>query len=333
MFKKAIVTGGCGFIGSNLVNRLIKNEIAVLNLDDMRIGANKAYLKDLDPQVEYDFRKVDLADSVSLNEAISNFLPDVIFHLAAESHVDRSIMNPKSFIESNITGTFNLLEILRSKYKQRNLRFIHVSTDEVFGSLELGSEEKFTETSQYKPSNPYSASKAASDHLAKAWHETFGLDIIVTNCSNNYGPRQHKEKLIPKIIFNTLKGKEIPIYGDGLNVRDWLYVEDHVDALIKIAHKGKSGESYLIGGNNQLSNIELANIVLKKLSYKLNEQLFDYNMLITHVDDRVGHDRRYATDSKKLLQELYWRPRISMEQGIDLTIDWYLDFWIGRRDV
>ena len=169
--------------------------------------------------------------------------------------------------------------------------------------------------------------------MIQCYHKTYGLDVIVTRCTNNFGPFQFPEKLIPLTINKCLGKKKIPIYGDGLNVRDWLYVEDHVDALIKIAHKGKSGESYLIGGNNQLSNIELANIVLKKLSYKLNEQLLDYNMLITHVDDRVGHDRRYATDSKKLLQELYWRPRISMEQGIDLTIDWYLDFWIGRRDV
>jgi dTDP-glucose 4,6-dehydratase len=329
MLKSVIVTGGYGFIGSNLVRHLIDQGIDVLNLDDMRTGADTGNLQDIEDDSNYSFKKVNLADPIALKAAVGNFVPDIIFHLAAESHVDRSIEGPRPFIESNIIGTFNLLELVR--LENINCRFVLVSTDEVFGSLELGSAEKFSENSRYKPSSPYSASKAAADHLAKAWFETYGLDVIVTNCSNNYGPRQHSEKLVPMVIKNAISGKSIPVYGDGLNVRDWLFVDDHVSALIEIARNGVSGNSYLIGGNNELPNIELIKLIFEILKREPRYLNHEFESLLKYVEDRAGHDRRYAIDSSKLMTELNWEPSCCIEEGIRQTILWYLKLWGEAR--
>lgn len=282
----------------------------------------------------YAFEKVDIRDRAALDACFAKHLPDVVMHLAAESHVDRSIDGPSDFIETNITGTFNMLEAARSYWvsagKPDSFRFHHISTDEVFGSLPSDPSVQFTEDTSYDPRSPYSASKAASDHLVRAWHETYGLPVVLTNCSNNYGPYHFPEKLVPVIILNALAGKALPIYGDGSNIRDWLYVEDHADALLLVVEKGALGRSYNIGGENERTNLELVTTLCKILDDKRPKDSGSYADQITYVTDRPGHDARYAIDPTRLRDELGWRPSVTVEAGLEKTVDWYLaneDWW------
>ena len=332
--KNILVTGGLGFIGSNLIRKLLlDSNWNVFNIDfdgyasDIDIFSGlilekEEYLK------RYKYIKIDLSDLKSLKQIFDKINPNLIFHLAAESHVDRSIDNPLPFIRSNILGTFNLLELSRTFYnnlsqpKKKDFRFLHISTDEVFGSL--GKEGLFDEDTAYDPRSPYSASKASSDHLVKAWYHTYQIPTIVCNCSNNYGPRQFPEKFIPNIILKALKNQFIPIYGDGKNIRDWLYVSDHIDALLKISSLGIPGESYCIGGNTEKTNIELANYICNYLD-SAKPGINKYSELIKFVDDRPGHDKRYGIDSKKIKNTLNWKESYSFEYGIEKTINWYIE--------
>tara|TARA_B100002019_G_C21249589_1_gene590343 strand:- start:371 stop:1432 length:1062 start_codon:yes stop_codon:yes gene_type:complete len=331
-YKNILITGGAGFIGKNLIIKLLKDySYNILNID--KIGyASDLYginnnLKKLKSDC-YEFLKIDLINKSETIKAINKFKPDLVFHLAAESHVDRSINNPVSFIESNILGTFNLLEALREYWseldsrKQKSFKFVHISTDEVYGSL--GNSGLFNENSQYDPRSPYSASKASSDHLVKAWHNTFHFPAVVVNCSNNFGPWQYPEKLIPLTILNALNGIDIPLYGNGENIRDWLFVEDHVEALILIASKGISGESYCIGGDNQISNKNLVLKICEELEL-LRPAKYKYKDLIKYVKDRPGHDFRYAIDSSKMKSSFQWKSRYDFQKSLKKTILWYID--------
>ncbi|MBY0422075.1 MAG: dTDP-glucose 4,6-dehydratase [Parvularculaceae bacterium] len=325
---KLLVTGGAGFIGSAVVRQALDRGDSVVNLDKLTYAANPDNLKGWDGQPGYAFEQVDICDGDAVRAALERHRPDAIMHLAAESHVDRSIDGPGAFIETNIVGTFRLLvearryfETLSSDQRAR-FRFHHVSTDEVFGSL--GPEGLFIETTPYAPNSPYSASKAASDFLARAWRETYGLPVVSSNCSNNYGPCQFPEKLIPVVILNALEGKPIPVYGKGENVRDWLYVEDHATALLAVLDRGRLGESYNIGGWNERRNIDLVRLICTLMD-ELAPRNHPHADLITHVVDRPGHDHRYAIDATKIRDELGWRPSVTVEEGMRLTVAWYLE--------
>lgn len=335
---RILITGGCGFIGSNLVRMCIKESHNVLNIDALTYAGNQSSLADLADHSNYQFLKADITDATAMSTAVNNFQPDAIMHLAAESHVDRSIDGPEQFIQTNIIGTYQLLQASRAYFSKlpedraREFRFLHVSTDEVYGSL--GSTGLFSETTPYSPHSPYSASKASSDHLARAWADTYGLPVIVTNCSNNYGPFQFPEKLIPVVILKCLRGEPIPVYGEGLNVRDWLYVEDHAQALLTAVTSGKPGETYNIGGNNEKTNIDLVRSVCRILDgLRPRQQGGKYEDLITFVADRPGHDLRYAIDATKIKRELNWEPIEGSESGFQKTVQWYLDHETWWQDI
>ena len=338
---KIIVTGGAGFIGGNFViKQVLKENNEVLNYDKLTYAGNLDTLTELADHPNYQFIRADICDRHSVKSQLEEFQPDAIVHFAAESHVDRSIDGPFEFIQTNIVGTAVLLDEAFHYYKtlvnekKDGFRFLHVSTDEVYGSLD--DEGYFTEKTAYDPSSPYSASKASSDHLARAWHRTYGLPVLITNCSNNYGPYQFPEKLIPLMILNCLSEKNLPVYGKGENVRDWLYVEDHCDAIYTVLCRGKVGETYNIGGNNEIKNID----IVKTICQKMNEltprtQGGNYEDLITYVTDRPGHDFRYAIDASKIRDDLDWKPKESFTTGIDKTIRWYLDneaWWKAIQD-
>ena len=330
-FKRILITGGAGFIGSNLVKKLLADKnLRVFNLDKISYSSDKFFINNLENKKNnnYKFLNVDLHNKVNTRNAVETCKPDLIINLAAESHVDKSILNARLFLESNTIGTFNLLDASRNYWeilpieKKHNFMFLQISTDEVFGSLSKSG--KFSEISQYNPSSPYSASKAAGDHFVNAWFKTYGFPCIISNCSNNYGPRQFPEKLIPQIIKKVLSGSKIPIYGNGSNVRDWLYVDDHIEALMLIALKGKPGTRYCIGGDNEKSNLEIVNLICYKLDKIFNKKQKSKE-LINFVEDRAGHDYRYAVDSSRLKRELNWKPNINLDIGLDKTIKWYIN--------
>ncbi|WP_134497458.1 dTDP-glucose 4,6-dehydratase [Microvirga pakistanensis] len=331
MTKKFLVTGGAGFIGSAVVRRLIgETSHQVLVVDKLTYAGNLDSLASVASNPRYAFVQADIANAAHLEEVIRRFEPDVIMHLAAESHVDRSIDGPGEFVQTNVVGTFALLqESLRywralSGERRDNFRFHHISTDEVFGSL--GEEGFFQENTPYQPNSPYSASKAASDHFVRAWHHTYGLPTVVTNCSNNYGPYHFPEKLVPLMILNALEGKPLPVYGRGENVRDWLYVDDHAEALILVAEKGRVGESYNIGGWNERKNIDVVRAICSLVDELApNADIGSREGLISYVADRPGHDLRYAIDASKIERELGWRPAETFETGLRKTVEWYLD--------
>ena len=323
---KILITGGAGFIGSAVVRQAVAAGHEVINLDALTYAAcldNVASVSDSD---RYSFEQVDIRDADALRDVFTRHKPDAVMHLAAESHVDRSIDGPGAFIETNINGTYNMLEAARALWLEQNkpgaFRFHHISTDEVYGSL--GPEGQFTEDTPYDPRSPYSASKAASDHLVRAWAETYGLPVVLTNCSNNYGPYHFPEKLVPVIILNALAGKPLPIYGDGSNVRDWLYVEDHADALLTVLARGETGRTYNIGGENERTNLQLVQTLCGILD-DLRPKDTPYADLITYVTDRPGHDARYAIDPTRIREELGWRPSVTVEEGLRRTVQWYLD--------
>jgi len=329
--KKIIVTGGMGFIGSALVRELISCNYKVLNIDSITYAATADTLKDLETNENYLFIKENIKNYSQLVKIFKDFCPNTVIHLAAETHVDRSIDSPINFLETNIIGTFNLLDISYKywveKNKFSNFRFHHVSTDEVYGDL-TNSDDLFTEETRYFPSSPYAASKASSDHLVRAWYRTYGLPTIISNCSNNYGPYQFPEKLIPHIILNAIQGKSLPIYGNGLQIRDWLYVNDHAKAIIKIFSKGKVGNTYNVGGLNQKTNLEVVeNIceILENLAPTKPKGINKYRDLITFVKDRPGHDKRYAIDATKITSEIGWLPEENFDSGLRKSVKWYLD--------
>lgn len=331
MSKKIIITGGAGFIGSALVRHLISNsDYIVLNIDALTYAGNLSSLASVAGSERYSFRQIDICDSAKVLEAIKHFEPDVITHLAAESHVDRSIDGPGAFIQTNLVGTFSMLngalEYWRglSQEKQRDFRFHHISTDEVFGAL--GGDGFFTEETPYDPRSPYSASKAGSDHLVQAWHHTYGLPVVITNCSNNYGPFHFPEKLIPLVIIKCLAGEHLPVYGTGSNVRDWLYVDDHVRALQAVFEHGAVGNSYMVGGNSERTNLEVVHVICDTLDrIRPRADNLSYREQIKFVADRPGHDFRYAIDATKLQTELGWKPSVTFESGMEKTIQWYLE--------
>jgi len=324
---KLLVTGGAGFIGSAVVRLAVARGHEVVNLDALTYAACEANVAPVAGSNLYSFEKADIRDRAALDRIFATHRPDAVMHLAAESHVDRSIDGPGDFIETNISGTYNMLEAARSYWAQAGrpggFRFHHISTDEVFGSL--GDEGQFTEDTPYDPRSPYSASKAASDHLVRAWHETYGLPVVLTNCSNNYGPYHFPEKLIPVAILNALHGRPIPVYGKGENVRDWLYVEDHADALLLVVQKGAVGRSYNIGGENERRNIDLVRTICALLDEMKPKAAGSYADQIAFVTDRPGHDARYAIDPARIRQELGWRPSVTVEEGLRRTVRWYLD--------
>lgn len=327
-----IVTGGAGFIGSAVIRHIIKNtDNQVLNVDKLTYAGNLESLVDVEYNPRYSFKQIDICDAEAVGQAFDDFQPDLIMHLAAESHVDRSIDGPAEFINTNIVGTYTLLEAARKYWqaledeKKSTFKFHHISTDEVYGDLE-GTTDLFTETTSYAPSSPYSASKASSDHLVRAWYRTYGLPVVITNCSNNYGPYHFPEKLIPLVILNALDGKPLPIYGKGDQIRDWLYVEDHARALYKVVTEGAIGKTYNIGGHNEKQNIEVVRTIcaiLDKLKPQSNGQ--PYESLITFVTDRPGHDVRYAIDASKIKNDLGWTPEETFDTGIRKTVEWYLN--------
>lgn len=330
--KNILVTGGAGFIGSAVIRYLInETNNNVLNVDKLTYAGNLESLDTISNNSSYQFLQADICDKVTMTKAFADFEPDIVMHLAAESHVDRSIDGPMDFIQTNIIGTYNLLEVARNYWqnltedKKSSFRFHHISTDEVYGDLE-GTDDLFTEETSYSPSSPYSASKASSDHLVRAWHRTYGLPVVVTNCSNNYGPYHFPEKLIPLVILNALEGKPLPVYGDGKQIRDWLYVEDHARALYLVATTAKVGETYNIGGHNEKQNIEVVKEICQILdNLKPREDGDKYESLITFVKDRPGHDLRYAIDASKISKELNWQPQETFESGIQKTVEWYLN--------
>ncbi|MDF4431426.1 dTDP-glucose 4,6-dehydratase [Vibrio parahaemolyticus] len=331
---KILVTGGAGFIGSAVVRHIIRDtQDSVVNLDKLTYAGNLESLVDVADSDRYYFEQVDICDRTELDRVFSEHQPDMVMHLAAESHVDRSIDGPAAFIETNVMGTYHLLEAARqywSSLEEANksaFRFHHISTDEVYGDLE-GTDDLFTEATSYAPSSPYSASKASSDHLVRAWQRTYGLPTLVTNCSNNYGPYHFPEKLIPLMILNALDGKPLPVYGDGMQIRDWLFVEDHARALYKVVTEGEIGETYNIGGHNEKANIEVVKTIcalLEELRPDKPAGVESYESLITYVKDRPGHDARYAIDATKIAQELNWTPEETFESGIRKTVEWYLN--------
>ncbi|WP_045408687.1 dTDP-glucose 4,6-dehydratase [Vibrio jasicida] len=330
---KILVTGGAGFIGSAVVRHIINHtQDSVINLDKLTYAGNLESLSEVSSHARYAFEQVDICDRVALERVFSEHQPDAVMHLAAESHVDRSIDGPAAFIETNIVGTYTLLEVARGYWNQLDdvnkaaFRFHHISTDEVYGDLE-GTDDLFTEETSYAPSSPYSASKASSDHLVRAWLRTYGFPTIVTNCSNNYGPYHFPEKLIPLMILNALKGSPLPVYGDGMQIRDWLFVEDHAKALYKVVTEGVIGETYNIGGHNEKANIDVVKSIceiLEELVPNKPEGISHYQDLITYVKDRPGHDVRYAIDASKIERELGWTPEETFETGLRKTVDWYL---------
>ena len=326
---KLLVTGGAGFIGSAVVREAISRGFEVVNVDVLTYAACLENLASVTDSLAYAFEQVDIRDRISLDRVFAKHQPDAVMHLAAESHVDRSIDGPADFIETNVLGTFQLLEAARAYWtsagKPDDFRFHHISTDEVFGSLPDDPAVQFTERTPYDPRSPYSASKAASDHLVRAWHETYGLPVVLTNCSNNYGPYHFPEKLIPVVILKALAGEPIPVYGKGENVRDWLYVEDHADALLLVLQKGQRGQSYNIGGENERRNIDLVRTLCAILDEKRPKAAGSYGDQITFVTDRPGHDARYAIDPSRIRNELGWRPSVTVEEGLALTVQWYLD--------
>lgn len=331
---KILVTGGAGFIGSAVVRLAISRGHSVVNLDALTYAACLENVATVADSPRYSFEQADICDRASLDRIFASHLPDAVMHLAAESHVDRSIDGPGDFIRTNITGTYNMLEAARAHWVKtgqgETFRFHHISTDEVFGSLPSDKNVKFTEATPYDPRSPYSASKAASDHLVRAWHETYNLPVVLTNCSNNYGPYHFPEKLIPVVILNALAGKPLPIYGDGSNVRDWLYVEDHADALLLVLEKGQLGGSYNIGGENERTNLELVTTLCRILDSRRPKPSGSYSDQITYVTDRPGHDARYAIDPSRIRSELGWQPSVTVEEGLERTVDWYLaneDWW------
>ncbi len=323
---KLLITGGAGFIGSAVVRLAIARGHEVINLDALTYAACLENVASVADSPLYSFEQADIRNPDALARIFAAHAPEAVLHLAAESHVDRSIDGPGAFIETNITGTYNLLQAARSHWETRgrpeNFRFHHVSTDEVFGSL--GATGAFTEDTAYDPRSPYSASKAASDHLVRAWHETYGLPVLLTNCSNNYGPFHFPEKLVPVVILNALAGKPLPIYGNGANVRDWLYVEDHADALLCVLQGGQVGRSYNIGGESERTNLDLVRMICAILDEK-RPGAQPYGDLITFVADRPGHDARYAIDPTRIRDELGWRPSVTLQEGLERTVQWYLD--------
>lgn len=331
---KILVTGGAGFIGSAVVRHIIENtRDCVVNVDKLTYAGNLESLESVENNPRYVFEQVDICDAKELTRVFEQHQPDAVMHLAAESHVDRSIDGPAAFIETNIVGTYTLLEAARAYWNSLNdekkaaFRFHHISTDEVYGDLE-GTDDLFTETTPYAPSSPYSASKASSDHLVRAWLRTYGLPTIVTNCSNNYGPFHFPEKLIPLMILNALDGKPLPVYGNGQQIRDWLFVEDHARALYKVVTEGEVGETYNIGGHNEKANIDVVRTIcslLEELVPNKPEGVAKYEDLITYVKDRPGHDVRYAIDAAKIGRELGWKPQETFESGIRKTVEWYLN--------
>jgi len=328
---KILITGGAGFIGSAVVRYLIQNtNNSVINIDKLTYAGNLLNVSEVSNNPRYIFEQVDIANRCKLDGIFLSHKPDAVMHLAAESHVDRSITNPDEFIQTNIIGTYNLLEATRlyweslDKICRVSFRFHHISTDEVYGDLENDA-EPFTEDTPYAPSSPYSASKAASDHLVRAWHRTYLLPIVITNCSNNYGPYHFPEKLIPMVILNALNGKPLPIYGDGNQLRDWLYVEDHARALFKVLSEGAVGETYNIGGHNEKTNIEVVHLICNLLDEIIPLDTGSYSTQITYVADRPGHDRRYAIDASKIAADLDWIPEETFESGIRKTILWYIN--------
>ncbi|ELV8813143.1 dTDP-glucose 4,6-dehydratase [Vibrio vulnificus] len=331
---KILVTGGAGFIGSAVIRHIINHtQDSVVNLDKLTYAGNLESLSDVAESSRYVFEQVDICDRVELDRVFAQHKPDAVMHLAAESHVDRSIDGPAAFIETNIIGTYNLLEAARAYWLtleesvKAHFRFHHISTDEVYGDLE-GTDDLFTETTSYAPSSPYSASKASSDHLVRAWQRTYGFPTLVTNCSNNYGPYHFPEKLIPLMILNALDGKPLSVYGDGMQIRDWLFVEDHARALYKVVTEGEIGETYNIGGHNEKANIEVVKTIcdlLEELRPNKPAGVESYESLITYVKDRPGHDVRYAIDATKIAQELNWTPEETFDSGIRKTVEWYLN--------
>jgi len=334
--NKFLITGGAGFVGSNFVHFCLNNNHKVLNYDSLTYAGNLNNLKDAELNNNYQFIKGNICDGELFSDCLNEFNPDYIVNFAAESHVDRSIDSPDSFIKTNINGTFQILSSSYNYYSKLNnkniFRFLHVSTDEVYGSLE--DDGFFTEQTPYNPSSPYSASKASSDHLVNAWHRTYEFPILITNCSNNYGPYQFPEKLIPLMVINCLENKKLPIYGDGKNIRDWLYVEDHCKAIYSVLQKGKIGDTYNIGGNEEKTNLEIVNTICEILDeLHPSKMLKSYKELIHFVKDRPGHDYRYAIDSSKIKKECNWTPSESFYSGIEKTIKWYLGNFIWVEDI
>lgn len=334
--RSYLVTGGAGFIGSNLVHKLVRDGHRVMNIDKLTYAGNLGSLVGVSNSADYEFVQADIADEVAMKEVVARFDPDRIMHLAAESHVDRSIDGPLEFVRTNVMGTAVLLQAAHAHWSglddtaKANFRFLHVSTDEVFGSL--GATGFFTEKTPYDPHSPYSASKASSDHMARAWADTYGLPVVVTNCSNNYGPFQFPEKLIPVVILKALRGEAIPVYGKGENIRDWLHVEDHCDALVTVVENGAIGETYNIGGDNELKNIDLVRILCKHLDeFRPRPDGAKYEGQISFVKDRPGHDMRYAIDASKIREELGWQPSWKADEGFRATVEWYLqnEDWYG----
>lgn len=335
---KLLVTGGAGFIGSAVVRQAVAAGHHVVNLDALTYAACLENLASVESHANYAFEHVNICDRPALDCVFATHEPDVVMHLAAESHVDRSIDGPGDFIATNVMGTFHILEAARAywdrKGRPNTFRFHHISTDEVYGSLPQDPAQMFTEETAYDPRSPYSASKASSDHLVSAWHETYGLPVVLTNCSNNYGPYHFPEKLVPVVILNALAGKPIPIYGQGENIRDWLFVEDHADALLRVAQEGVNGRRYNIGGENEVRNIDLVKMICTIMD-ELRPKEGKYADLITYVDDRPGHDMRYAIDPARISAELGWRPSVTLQEGLQKTVTWYLaneDWWRALQD-
>ncbi len=331
---KIIVTGGAGFIGSELIRRIIiDTKYNVLNIDKLTYAGNLESLHDVSSNSRYQFENIDICNQEAINSVFREYKPDAVMHLAAESHVDKSIDGPIDFMKTNIMGTFSILEVSNKYFQElkgldkENFRFHHISTDEVYGDLK-NSEDYFTELTPYAPSSPYSASKASSDHLVRSWWRTYGLPVIITNCSNNYGPYHFPEKLIPHIILNAIQGKPLPIYGDGSQIRDWLFVEDHARALLKVICEAKIGETYNIGGNNEKTNLEVVEAIcelLEEMAPRKPVDINHYRDLITFVQDRPGHDKRYAIDASKIARDLDWVPQESFNSGLRKTVSWYLE--------
>ncbi|MAY85085.1 MAG: dTDP-glucose 4,6-dehydratase [Flavobacteriales bacterium] len=332
MGKNILITGGAGFIGSHVVRRFVRNypDYKIVNLDSLTYAGNLENLKDVESADNYSFERADILDTERLKSIFQEYKIDAVIHLAAESHVDRSISDPLAFVQTNVLGTANLLNVAKAYWGDdlSDKKFYHISTDEVYGSL--GEEGLFTETTAYDPRSPYSASKASSDHFVRAYWHTYNLPVVISNCSNNYGSHQFPEKLIPLFIHNIRNKKDLPVYGKGENIRDWLWVEDHASAIDTIFHKGRLGETYNIGGLNEWKNIDLIHLLCKLMDEKLDRKAGESAELITYVKDRAGHDMRYAIDADKLASELGWKPSIQFEEGLSKTIDWYLenDEWL-----